>query len=325
MNPFADAPSQSAGAYGERALIEKIREWLGDASPPTPQGIGDDCAATPLPRNFNTLLTTADPVVYNRHFDDTISPEDVARKLLNRNISDIAAMGGSPRHATLSLAIPENLSINWLQRFFNRLSSEARDRDVQVNGGDTTATDGFLGAFLTLVGFANDRVLSRKNATTGSALFTTGALGGSRLGKHCQFEPRLAEGQWLATQTEVSSCMDISDGLGKDCAALVANEFSAEIDASRIPIADDAQKIARESGHSPLHHALNDGEDYELLFTLDPERDPDAFETQWRQTFSTALTRIGTIVSRQPKQPAILLQNSPPDINLSGYEHFRTT
>jgi len=325
MNPFAQSKEESVSEWSENALIGKIKNWLGSASPDTPLGIGDDCSAVPLPRDKAYLLTTTDPVIYGSHFDECLSPENVAKKLLRRNISDIASMGGDPRHAILSLAAPGSLSLDWLQRFYTGLSREAEQWEIQINGGDLTSTEDFLGAFLTLVGYANDRILERKGASPGSLLYVTGSLGGSRLGKHFSFEPRLPEGQWLASHPAVTSCMDLSDGLGKDCAALLLDHCAAVIDAGSIPVSKAARTVAKESGRPPLDHAINDGEDYELLFTLEPDWDPQQFESAWNAQFDTRLSQIGRIEERSGDQAPVSLSDSHNSIRFSGYDPFRST
>ncbi len=324
MNPIALSHEDRVGSLGETVLIEKIKTWLGSASPDSPAGIGDDCSAVLLPRDQSYLLTTADPVIFRRHFDESLAPEHVSKKLLRRNISDIAAMGGTPKYATLSLAIPNHLSIEWLQRFYSALSTEANQRHIQVNGGDVSPTEDFVGVFMTLIGFAGERILERKGAGPGSRLFVTGTLGGSRLKKHYSFEPRLREGQWLASHPAVSSCMDLSDGLGKDCAAILYDHCSAIIDSRKVPTSADAKTHSETSGRSALDHAINDGEDYELLFTLEPDQDPDSFETEWKQAFATRLSQIGYIAERTANQPSVAFSDAGNDINLTGYDPFRT-
>ena len=324
MNPFAQSRQDRVGSLGETVLIKRISEWLGAASPDTPAGIGDDCSAVHLPSDKSYLLTTTDPVIYQRHFDGQLKPEQVAIKLLNRNISDIASMGGTPRHATLSLALPNHLSIDWLRRFYIGLSQEAYKLNIQVNGGDVTPTEDFLGAFMTLVGYGNERILERKGASVDALVFVTGSLGGSRLKKHFNFEPRLPEGQWLATQVGVSSCMDLSDGIGKDCAAILLDHCNAIIDASRIPVSEDAHALSQLSGRSPLDHAINDGEDYELLFTLEPDQDYDTFVGDWKTRFKTSITQIGIISKRVASHPSVVFSNLDEKIEPTGYDPFRT-
>ena len=322
MNPFTSAIDAQVGPLGENILIACIKDWLGTSSPPAPRGMGDDCAATPLLKSKPTLLTTTDPIVYLKHFDDSVTPHQAAAKLLRRNISDIASMGGEPRHAVISLSFPPNLSIDWLQNFYRGISDEALAYGIEINGGDVCETSGFLGVFLTLIGFAGERVLQRNQTVTGSHIFVTGSLGGSRNGKHYDFVPRLAEGQWLAKRPEPISCLDLSDGIGKDCRALLSPKQSAQIDCSSIPISDPAMELSKTSGRTPIDHAMNDGEDYELLFTMANKSSVDRFESEWKHQFDTPLTCIGKVVERSEKDEPILLTNASSRIDLTGYAHF---
>ena len=112
VHPFTKNPRQSVSALGEEKLIAAIRRWLGAASPRAPFGIGDDCAV--LPAAKSKQLITVDPVIYREHFDDTIPPRAVGEKLLKRNLSDLAAMGGRPRAAVVALALDPRTSVRWL-------------------------------------------------------------------------------------------------------------------------------------------------------------------------------------------------------------------
>ena len=322
MNPFTSEIDAQVGPLGEHILISRIKEWLGTSSPEAPRGIGDDCAATPVPKDKETLLTTTDPIVYLKHFNDSVTPQQAAVKLLRRNISDIASKGGEPRHAVISLSFPRNLSIDWLQDFYRGISDEALAYGIEINGGDVCETSGFLGVFLTLIGFAGECVLQRNQTVTGSHIFVTGSLGGSRSGKHYDFVPRLAEGQWLAKRPEPISCLDLSDGLGKDCRALLCPNQSAQIDCSSIPISDAAMELSKTSGRTPTYHAMNDGEDYELLFTIENKSFVGEFESEWKHQFDTPLTCIGKVVKRSEKDDSIVLKNASSKIDLTGYAHF---
>src|SRR6478735_408744 len=124
MSPFTSKSAASVGALGELRLIESIRRWLGDASPASPFGIGDDCAVIP-PTRYHQLVTT-DPVIHGQHFDDTMRARDVGAKLLKRNLSDIAAMGGRPAVAVISLALAPDTSVAWLREFYLGLATTAR-------------------------------------------------------------------------------------------------------------------------------------------------------------------------------------------------------
>ena len=155
MHPFTPRQRDSVAALGETRLIESIRRWLGNVSPPPPFGIGDDCAV--LPASRRRQLVTTDPVIFGRHFDDSVPPCAVGAKLLKRNLSDLAAMGARPTAAVVSLALDPRVSTRWLEQFHRGLAAVARRFSVAVVGGDVAQSDGFLGAFLTLFGEAAAR------------------------------------------------------------------------------------------------------------------------------------------------------------------------
>jgi thiamine-monophosphate kinase len=318
MSPFAKDKSGSVAALGEEKLIALIRRWLGPVSPPAPFGIGDDCAV--LPATKARQLITTDPVIYGRHFDDATPPAAVGVKLLKRNLSDLAAMGAQPTAAVLSLTLDPRVSVRWLEQFYRGLATAARRWRVRIVGGDLTQAKNFVGAYLTLLGSAaGPRVVTRTGARAGDAIYVTGQLGGSRLGHHWRFTPRLAEGAWLARQSAVRAMMDVSDGLAKDLRALTPPGAQPAIDAAALPVSADARRLAPRTKKSPLHHALCDGEDYELIFVLAKASDHAAFEKSWRRAFPrTRLTRIGQFV-RAGKLPAGALRLE----KFAGYEHFR--
>ncbi|MBK1879990.1 thiamine-phosphate kinase [Pelagicoccus mobilis] len=322
MNPFSADPSLAIGSLGESALIEKLRTWLGASSPTSPFGIGDDCAVLPSVTPNSQQLVTADPIIYGKHFDDSVGPEQAAAKLLRRNLSDIAAMGGRPTHAVIALALSSNVSISWIESFYKGLALEAEQFSVSIVGGDVSSADGFLGAFLTLYGetLPQPRPLLRKNATPESPIFVTGELGGTRIKKHYSFTPRLAEGQWLAQSGVCTSCSDLSDGLGKDFANITPDGLVCVIDCEKVPVATDAESISKESQHSPLYHAFNDGEDFELIFTLSPDTNLDAFKLDWEANFDTPLSQIGVL---REGESGLILANEPSNFSATGYEHLR--
>ena len=324
MTPFANSASDRIDSIGESELIARIKAWLGDACPDSPFGIGDDCSLFRLSPFETQLLTTADPVVYGQHFDDSLEPEWVARKLLRRNLSDIAAMGGVPKIATLSLALPHRLSLTWIRRFYEAISEDALRFETSIVGGDTSATSDYLGVFMTLNGVAGERALERGKGEVDSPIYVTGDLGGSIRSKHHSFEPRLREGQWLAAQESVTACMDLSDGLGKDAVELTKQGLGVRLIADRIPISQDALDLARDNGAQALQRAINDGEDYELAFTLEPSADTDRFESLWMENFSTKLSRIGYICELSDSDPRIAFEDPDIQISFSGYEHFRS-
>ena len=316
MTPFTSLRSQSVLAQGEQRLIAGIRRWLGNASPQSPFGIGDDCAVIPAAKNHQ--LVTTDPVIFGRHFDATVPPRAVGAKLLKRNLSDIAAMGGRPVAAVVALALAPETSVAWLRGFYLGLADCARLYGVKIVGGDITqGPAGFVGAFLTLHGASTGRrVVTRTGAKAGDRIFVSGRLGGSRSGHHYKFTPRLKEGAWLARQPGVVAMMDVSDGIAKDVQALTMKGLVASVRPSLIPVSAAAHAAARKSGRPAWVHALTDGEDYELLFVLRAKVDPVDFTRRWARHFATPLRLIGTF-SRTL---------APDDVNwkkLHGYEHLR--
>jgi thiamine-monophosphate kinase len=294
-------------AVGEERLIRKIRQWLGAACPPAPEGIGDDCAVLPVA----SRLITVDPVGFGRHFDATVPPGWVGAKLLKRNLSDIAAMGGAPTSAVVALTLAPAVSVAWLERFYRGLAAAARKYQVSVVGGDVSEGGAAVfAASLTLLGNpAGKRVVTRSGARIGDYLYVTGVLGGSLAsGHHYKFTPRLAEGAWFAGRREVMAMMDLSDGLAKDVHALEPKSAAASLFAAALPARKGASTRA----------ALVDGEDYELLVAVDPGADLWRFESAFARRFpAVRLTRIGQMMRRgRPAPGALVLRD------VQGYEHL---
>lgn len=309
MHPLTQRPRDSVSALGEERLITQIRLWLGRASPRPPFGIGDDCAV--LPTALGRQLITVDPVIFGRHFDATVPPRAVGEKLLKRNLSDLAAMGGRPTAAVLALTLDARVSRRWLEQFYRGLAACAHRYHVTIVGGDISQADGIVAASLTLLGEATGpRFVTRTGARVGDWIFVTGVLGGSlRTGHHHRFVPRLAQGAWLARQRTVRAMMDVSDGLAKDLPALTPARAEPALAAASIP---------RRAG-CDLRAALSDGEDYELVFALSGRANPAAFQRAWRRAFPRVrLSCLGQFVPLgQAPADAVRLAH------YSGYEHLR--
>jgi thiamine-monophosphate kinase len=317
MSPLTKNTFDSVASLGEEKLIAAIRRWLGPASPPSPHGIGDDCAV--LPASTYQQVITVDPVIYGRHFDDQVPPRAVGAKLLKRNLSDLAAMGAQPTAAVVALTLDPRVSLSWLEKFYRGLAACARDYRVPIVGGDIAQADGIIAASLTLLGQATGpRLLLRTGAKIGDWIYTTGKLGGSLTSHHFDFSPRLAEGAWLAARAETRAMIDLSDGLAKDLPALTPVNAEPFITATDVPISLDATRLAKKSGRTPLAHALSDGEDYELLFVVAKNTDLGAFELAWRRRFKTPLFCLGRFV-RQGERPAGSIDLG----DYHGYEHLR--
>jgi thiamine-monophosphate kinase len=309
MHPFAQDRASAVSAWGEEKLIAAIRRWLGTASPRAPFGMGDDCAV--LAASRGPQLITVDPVIFGRHFDETIPPRAVGEKLLKRNLSDLAAMGGRPVAAVLALTLDREVSQRWLEQFYRGLAACARRYRVSIVGGDVAQADGVIAASLTLLGeAAGPRVVTRAGAKRGDWIYVTGVLGGSLpQGHHYRFTPRLREGAWLARRAEVRAMMDVSDGLAKDLNAITPAGAVPAVNAAQLPCRAGADVRA----------ALTDGEDYELLFAINGRAEQQSFERAWTRAFPrTRLSCIGQFVAAA-KQPA----NSIRLGDYHGYEHLR--
>ncbi len=340
MSPFTDRAADSVASLGEAALLRAIRGWLGDAAPPPPWGMGDDCAVVET-GDANPLLATTDGVVFGRHFDASTPPAAVGAKLLKRNLSDVAAMGGQPGPALINLFLARNTSTAWLEQFYAGFALSCLHFGTRLVGGDITeAPDDVFAAHLTLLGNPGRNILKRTGAKIGDALFVTGDLGGSILGKHLDFSPRLLEGQWLARHRGVQSLIDVTDGLAKDLPELLPPGSDALLDLAALPISPAAHKLAKRTtrflahkypgANTPLIHALTDGEDYELLFALDAAAVAPSFITLWHKKIATPLTQIGHIAAapenrsgpdRQLRDAATGALLLPPGAH--GYEHLR--
>ncbi len=231
---------------------------------------GDDMAVVQWPED-ELLLVGVDQVLDGRHFDSKIhSPREIGRKAMNRNLSDCAAMACLPAAAVATVALPVGTTMDYAKELYLGLKEAADPFYCAIVGGDTGSWSGPLVLTVTVVGrSAGVKPITRKGARAGDGIYVTGPLGGSILGRHMDFPPRIHEARQLASfrpmNTQgVSSMIDISDGLSRDLRHLTAN---AELDSNAIPIHADAVELAKRDGETALEHALHDGEDHELLFT----------------------------------------------------------
>lgn len=264
-------------------------------------GAGDDCAVVRV--SGSVLLLKTDCVVEDVHFHRREDPARVGWKALCRPLSDIAAMGGEPLQALVTIVAPSRMPVEYWKDFYRGLKRAARKFQVGIAGGETARSTGGIVVSVALIGRASARrFITRGGGAPGDVLFVTGRLGGSLRGHHLDFVPRLAEGRWLAENFPPKAMMDLSDGLAKDLPRLAA--------ASRCGFELDFAAIPANRGCS-LEQALGDGEDYELLFAMAP-RKAAGLERAWRRRFPRVpLTRIGRLV-RRGVRPAL-----PP-----GFDHF---
>jgi thiamine-monophosphate kinase len=260
----------------EQAFIEWIRDRF-KGRKRVPIDIGDDaaCFKTSSPQ----ILMTTDIVVQGVHFRaEGVSLYQVGRKLMGRNLSDMAAMGCYPTYAITTFAMPSRLSFKQAKRIYLGIVELAERFGVKVIGGDLSIHQGKLMASVTLLGETRGlRPVRRSGARPGDAIMVTGKLGGSILGKHINFTPRVKEAIRLNRGLSLHAMIDISDGLLIDLDHICTESgVGAILWRKAIPISKDAYRCSKYSGKSPLRHALSDGEDYELLFTLPKSEVPRA-------------------------------------------------
>jgi thiamine-monophosphate kinase len=198
-----------------------------------------------------------------------VGPRRVGRKAIAVNLSDIAAMGGKPSAAFVSVGLPRTGAETIAEELYLGMRELADRFDTAIAGGDTNTWAGALVVSVTLMGVPGPQgPILRKGARPGDWLFVTGPLGGSILGKHLDFTPRVREVLELQDHASLHAMIDISDGLSADVYHLCEESgCGAVLFAERIPISDAARQMP--GGQSALEHALGDGEDFELAFAVD--------------------------------------------------------
>ena len=316
-------------AFGELRLIERIRKEVSRRStaaskPSVVEGIGDDAAVLRWGKGNNLLLLTCDALVETIHFRRGTPFYRIGWKAMGCNLSDIAAMGGIPRYAVVSLACPARTRVAEIDDLYAGMTELGDRFGVAVVGGDTVESPGGLVVTIALVGEVEEnRYVSRCGAKPGDVICVTGTLGGSLLGKHLDFLPRVEEGRFLAVDCHPTAMIDLSDGLGSDLIKLMeASGTTAELFARAIPISEAAIRSARRQRTSPLRKALYDGEDFELLFTLRKEMVEECLAL-FRKKFSTPITAIGKVKRGRGKPVLTDEDGTSLAIKAEGYEHFR--
>lgn len=302
-------------------------------------GIGDDAAAT-VPTPGMTLLTTADLLAEGVHFDLAWSdPHTLGRKSLAVNLSDIAAMGGIPRYALLSLAVPADVPLEFLDRFMAGFLQQAERFGVSLIGGDTSASRGGLFISVTLMGEQLPRlIVTRSGAKPGDLICVSGTLGdsalglelvrggercGAAVGRHLDPEPRVGLGLALAEAAIPSAMIDISDGLIADLGhVLRLSGAGGRVSLADLPLSREYREQGGRYGADPYALCLGGGEDYELLFTLPSQRLEEA-QTLGRAA-GVPVSVIGEIVA-ETGVCLVAPDGSRYEPRAGGYDHFRRT
>ena len=294
--------SANLSKLGEQGLLHLLTGKWRPLSRQVLTGVGDDCAVLRGSGPGHYLLLKTDAVVEDVHFTKRTPPAAIGRKALARALSDIAAMGGKPLAGLITLGFPVEESPRRLRGIYQGLEKTAREFKTDLVGGETTRAKQLFLSIALLGECRGHRPVMRSGAKPRDILFVTGKLGGSRRGHHFKFLPRLAEGEWLARENFAAAMMDLSDGLGADLPRLAR--------ASHCSYTLEQEAVPRRAGCG-IEEAMNDGEDYELLFTVKPAK-IEALKKSW--PFVTPLHAIGVMTAAGAR-----LRN----FKHHGFDHFK--
>lgn len=275
----------------EFALIDWIRSRVRDRDP-VKLGIGDDAAILRSHSDRDWLVAT-DMLMEGTDFTFPPATAELAgRKSLAVNLSDIAAMGGRPTAAFVSVALPIERGVEFARDLHQGLLDLADQYDVVLAGGDTNSWNGPLVINVVVMGEPwGSQSITRREARPGDWIFVTGSLGGSITGHHLTFEPRVREAGVLTSMVDLHAMIDVSDGLAADLHHILSDSHvGAVVESDAIPISPAAR--AANDTKSPLQHALSDGEDFELIFVVSPD-DGLRLMATWKE--STPISHIGII------------------------------
>ncbi|MFB0505927.1 MAG: thiamine-phosphate kinase [Thermodesulfobacteriota bacterium] len=333
---------------GEFGLISWIREKIPRKDSNIAAGIGDDAAVINLPKSCICLVTT-DILIQDTHFKlDYTDPLRLGRKALSINLSDIAAMGGTPQYFLLSMGLPAHLPFRWIEEFFHGIQQVAEEYNLSLIGGDTSLARK-LTINITLIGRGKaGEVIYRKGAQMGDQIMVTGTLGNAALGlrilkshkgdssishsedrdlaelidKHLSPTPRIAEGRLIAKNHLASAMIDISDGLIADLGHILEESHAgAKIWISQLPLSEAYKRKALQYISRDIDLAISGGEDYELLLTT-PRKKREKLLGLFGQ-FGLKITPIGEIVD--PRQGLRLFLDNGREYTPrnKGYDHFK--
>ncbi|MGA1845396.1 MAG: thiamine-phosphate kinase [bacterium] len=328
------------------ALIEKglkgVPELPSHAPIRVPVGFGDDAALLAVERGFQMLVTT-DLLIENVHFRNRyVSPEQLGYKALAVNMSDIAAMGGTPFQALIGLALPPSTPFSFVEGLYDGMIRTGKEYGVRIIGGDTVRSPGPVVIAVTMIGAVQEaNAITRGGARPGDRIMVTGELGGAMLGlellekgdgkantpatactRFLHPVPRVREGGILARDHLATAMIDLSDGLSQDLAHLCqASRTGARIEGRLLPIDSAVTDLVRDTGDDPFRYALSGGEDYELLFTVRPENAQLVIDRVCSETG----TRVSDIGMMCPEDEGITLideEGKESPLLPTGFEHF---
>jgi thiamine-monophosphate kinase len=328
---------------GEFGLIQRLTSRLKFHASNSVLGIGDDCAVYPVKSGVKEVIST-DALVEGVHFSlSTTTPEELGRKALSVSLSDIAAMGGTPKRILVTLGISKNISVSFLDRLYAGFNTICNRYKVELAGGDTVSSPNSFFINVAIIGEAK-RVFTRQGAKPGDLIFVTGTLGDSSLGlkllkkkksagaskdykfligRHLDPTPKVQEAGILArSRINITSMIDISDGLIQDLYHICkASKVGARLQEDRLPLSPEFSRTCYRDHTSPLPYVLNGGEDYELLFTLPT----DGVKNLKRQFLKAKalVTQIGEITLR-PQKVSLEKSDGRSEVlpESEGFNHF---
>jgi len=303
-------------------MEEQLLAWLAERIPShrgVPLGPGDDAAAIDL--RGGPAIATVDMITDGVDFLlEEHELRRIGRKAIAINLSDIAAMAARPVAALASVALPHEMTLDGAKQLVEGMLDVATQFDTALAGGDVGSWDDRLAISVTLLGAATENgLLRRDGGRPGDRIFVTGHLGGSILGHHFDFTPRIEEALLLNARYKLSAGMDISDGLSIDLSRLAKKSgVGAQLDLSRVPIADAARQLDDDA--SPLEHALGDGEDFELLFTASPDQAERIAAERPLDPLGVELTEIGRLID-EPGLWALDESDERVKLDITGWRH----
>lgn len=297
---------------GELELIKRIAKKVRNDSSVI-AGIGDDAAVVKWTRD-KYLLLASDMTVQNVHFRlKKATPFQIGWKALGRNVSDIAAMGGVPRYALVSAALSRGLDAKFADALFDGINTMAKRFRINIVGGDTTRAAA-VAIDIALIGeVEKERLTMRSGSREGDLILVTGEIGEGPAGKHLDFVPRLAEARDIVSRFKVNSMIDISDSLSLDLwRILSASNAGARIYENLIPVSGSAKSFER---------AISSGEDFELLFTMQP-REANRYFRGRRAGSKTPVAVIGEIKKKSYGLRLVRGNGAEETLKPEGFLHF---
>jgi len=316
----------------EFSLIERFCTGIGKQHPETKINVGDDAAVIAIPQGME-LVVSVDTMVSGVHFFPTVSPANLAYKLLAVNVSDMAAMGAQPKWATMTLTMPE-VDEAWLTEFSSSLHEQAKQFGVQLIGGDTTQGD--LNLSMQIMGLAyKSKAISRSGAKLQDDVYLSNNVGDAALALHLiksekevsttllnaleKPSPQVKLG--LQLSTIANACIDVSDGVVADLSHIAnQSKVSIELDVDQLPLSKDYLRYIQQGGNVDL--ALTGGDDYQLAFTA-PKQHRHALDIMAKE-IGIKLTRVGQVISS--RDLPVYLTSAGQHYELTqnaGYQHFK--